>query len=143
MKAQSKASLHCRKNPSPSGRIHPQADIREQHSVSAQPTPVIRTQGPFTTEEHLRVQGEIEHRARRFWFEKGCALNCALNDWLKAENEVLTEFAKMLMQHQQMQPVSSKAQTKTEKTPTWPPTVPYQPMAKVNPKLTAAFQHLL
>jgi hypothetical protein len=37
---------------------------------------------------------EIEERAHRFWLAKGCVLKNALDDWLKAEAEVLAEFAK-------------------------------------------------
>jgi hypothetical protein len=98
MKAQSKSPARCRQKSSPSRRLHPQADIRQQHSVSVQPTLAIQAQDPFTIEEHLRVQREIEERAHRFWFAKGCALKSALDDWLKAENEVLAEFAEMLTQ---------------------------------------------
>jgi hypothetical protein len=107
MKAQSETTARCRKKLSSSGRLHPQSNIRQQHSVSALPTPAIRAQSPFTTEEHLRVQSKIEERAHRFWFAKGCALKNALDDWLKAEAEVLAEFAKTLTQHQQMQSASA------------------------------------
>jgi Protein of unknown function (DUF2934) len=96
MKAQSETTARCRKKSSSSGRLQPQANIRQQHSVSVQPTPSVRLQVPFTIEEHLRVQREIEERAHRFWFAKGCALKNALDDWLKAEAEVLAEFAKTL-----------------------------------------------
>jgi hypothetical protein len=78
MKAQSETAARC----------------RQQHSASAEPPPAVRLQVPFTIEEHLRVQREIEERAHRFWFAKGCALKIALDDWLKAEAEVLAEFAK-------------------------------------------------
>jgi hypothetical protein len=104
---------------------------------------VVWPQDPFTIEEHLRVQREIEERAHRFWFAKGCALKNALNDWLKAEAEVLAEFAKSLTQCQQTQPASDGTQTKTGKASTLLPAVPYQSTAKVNPKTTAAFQHNL
>jgi hypothetical protein len=143
MKAHSKSPASCRKEPSPSGRLHPQANIRQLHPVSIQPTLAIQAQDPFTIEEHLRVQREIEERAHRFWFAKGCALKSALDDWLKAEAEVLAEFAKMLTHRQQMQPASDEMQTKTRKTSTFLPAVAYQSTAKVNPKLTAAFQHCL
>jgi hypothetical protein len=76
------------------------------------PVPAVQAQTEFTIEEHLRVQREIEERAHRFWFAKGCALKSALDDWLKAENEVLAEFAKTLMQRQQGQPASGETQEK-------------------------------
>ena len=94
MKAQSKSPARCREKSSPSGRLHPQANIRQQHSASVQPTPAVRPHDSFTIEEHLRVQMEIEERAHRFWLAKGCVLKNALDDWLKAEAEVLAEFAK-------------------------------------------------
>jgi hypothetical protein len=103
----------------------------------------LSKQSPFTIEEHLQVQWEIEERAHRFWFAKGCALKSALDDWLKAENEVLAEFAKMLTQRQQVQPVSGGTQIKTGKAHTLLPAVPYQSTAKVNLKSTAALQQSL
>ena len=60
-----------------------------------------------------------------------------------AENEVLAEFARMLTQRRQAQPVSGEMQTKTGKTPTLLPAVPNQSTAKVNLKSTAAFQQSL
>jgi hypothetical protein len=103
----------------------------------------MKNQVSFTIEEHLRVQREIEERAHRFWFAKGCALKNALDDWLKAEAEVLAEFAKTLTQRQQAQPVSVETQTKTKGTSASLPVVPYQSTTKLNPKLTAAFHHSL
>jgi hypothetical protein len=143
MKAQSGTNARCRKKSNSSGRIHTQANIRQQHSVSVQPTPAIRGQSPFTIEEHLQVQREIEERAHRFWLAKGCALKSALDDWLKAEAEVLAEFVKMLAQRQQIQPASGETQTKTRGTSALLPAVSYQPTTKLNPKSTAALQHSL
>jgi hypothetical protein len=143
MKAQPETTAPCGKKPSSSVRLRPQANVRQQHSVSVQPTSAARPQVSFTIEEHLRVQMEIEERAHRFWFAKGCALKNALDDWLKAENEVLAEFAKTLTQRQQMQPASDGTQTKTGKTPTLLPAIPYQSTAKINQKSTAALQQSL
>jgi hypothetical protein len=143
MKAQSETAARCRKKSNPSGRLHPQANIRQQHSDSDQPSPAVRPQVPFTIEEHLRVQREIEERAHRFWFAKGCALKNALDDWLKAEAEVLAEFAKMLTQRQQVQPASGETQTKFRGTSASLPAVPYQSTTRLNPKLTAALQQSL
>jgi hypothetical protein len=70
-------------------------------------------------------------------------LKSALDDWLKAEAEVLAEFAKMLKQRQQMHPAADEMQIKTGKTSIFLPAVPYQSPTKVNPKLMAAFQHCL
>jgi hypothetical protein len=143
VKAQSKSPGRCREKSSPSSRLQPQASIRQQHSASVQLTPVARPQIHFTIEEHLRVQMEIEARAHRFWFAKDCALKSALDDWLKAENEVLAEFAKTLTQRQQVQPVSGETQTKIGKAPTLLLAVPYQSTTKLNPKLATTFQHSL
>jgi len=46
----------------------------------------------FTMEEHLRVQQQIERRARELWCAGGCRQGTALNDWLQAEREVLEQF---------------------------------------------------
>jgi len=62
MKAQSETAVRCRKKSNPSGRLHPQASIRQLHSVSAEPTPAVRLQVPFTIEEHLRVQSSARNR---------------------------------------------------------------------------------
>jgi hypothetical protein len=126
-----------------SGRLHPQANIWQQHSTSAQPARVVRPRDPFTIEEHLRVQREIEERARRLWFAKGCALKCALDDWLKAESEVLAEFARTLTQRQHMVPASSQTQTKAGGTSALLPATHCQSPSKLNPKSTTTFQHAL
>jgi len=68
--------------------------------ASSQPVPA---QYEFTIEEHLNVQGEIEERAHR-WFTNGYTLKNSLNDWLKAENEVLLEFVKTRTQRRLVQP---------------------------------------
>lgn len=91
------------------------AENRQQSSPdSGQPMPAVRAQNEFTVEEHLRVQREIEERAHRFWLAKGCALKNALNDWLKAEDEVLAEFVKARTQRHLVQSASNKTQTQTE-----------------------------
>lgn len=140
MNVQLKNPVPCGKKPNPSGRNHSQANTRRQNPASIQPT---LTQDRFAIEQHLRVQREIEERAHRFWFAKGCALKNALDDWLKAEAEVLAEFAKMLTQRQQMQPALGETQTKTEKASSFLPAVPYQSTTKGNPKSTAALQQIL
>ena len=143
MKAQSETTASCRKKSGSSGRLHPQVNIQQQHEVAVQPVPADRPQVSFTIEEHLRVQREIEKRARRFWFAKGCALKNALDDWLKAEAEVLAEFATMLTQHQEVQSASGATGKKFRETSVSLPAVPYQSANKLNPKLTVAFQHSL
>src|SRR5258706_6966483 len=46
----------------------------------------------FTSGEHLGVQEQIERRARELWCAGGCRHGTALNDWLRAEREVLEQF---------------------------------------------------
>ena len=46
----------------------------------------------FTIEEHLGVQQQIERRARELWCAGGFCRSTALNDWLRAESEVLEQF---------------------------------------------------
>jgi len=49
--------------------------------------------GPaFTLVEHLRVQQQIGKRANKFWFAGGCHPDAALENWLRAEREVLERF---------------------------------------------------
>src|ERR1700722_12585808 len=43
----------------------------------------------FRVEEHLRVQQQIERRARALWLAGGCRDGAALNDWLQAEHEIV------------------------------------------------------
>lgn len=49
----------------------------------------------FTSEEHLRVQEQIERRARELWCAGGRRHGTALNDWLQAEREVLEQFIRI------------------------------------------------
>jgi hypothetical protein len=49
-------------------------------------------QAVFTAGEHLRVQQQIEQRARELWYAGGRRSGTALNDWLQAELEVLEQF---------------------------------------------------
>jgi hypothetical protein len=52
----------------------------------------------FTAEEHLRVQQQIERRARALWHAGGCRHDTTLNDWLGAEREVLEQFIRAYVQ---------------------------------------------
>ena len=61
-----------------------------------------RLQNEFTREEHLMVQRQIEERARRIWSANGFASQNPLDDWLKAEEEVLAEFAQARMQSRRL-----------------------------------------
>jgi hypothetical protein len=103
MKTQAKSHMPCKKGPGSTGRLHLQVESRQLHD-------------PFTIEEHLRVQVEIEERAHQFWFAKGCTSNNALYDWLKAENEVLAEFARTRMQSCPTRQAKGETQTTTRRT---------------------------
>jgi DUF2934 family protein len=48
----------------------------------------------FTSGEHLGVQEQIERRARELWCAGGFR-HGALNDWLRAEREVLEQFIRV------------------------------------------------
>jgi hypothetical protein len=80
------------------------------HSAPDQPQPPAGVLEGLTLEEHLRVQREINGRAYRFWLAKGRGWQCALADWLKAENEVLAEFVTSQMQNQVSRPASRERQ---------------------------------
>ncbi len=140
MKTQSKIAARSGKKSRPAVQFHAAANRQQPPPDSGQPIPSVRSQNDFSIEEHLRVQREIETRAHRFWQAKGCALKNALNDWLKAEEEVLAEFVKARTQRQQVQPVSSKTQTKTGTTAAFPRAVLHQHPAMSQLKLTPAFK---
>jgi hypothetical protein len=112
MKTQSKIISRAGDKSRPAVQFQAAAN-RQQPPHSGQPMAAVRAQNEFSFEEHLRVQREIEERAHCFWFAKGCALKNALNDWLKAEDEVLAEFVKARTQRHPAQPVSNETQTKT------------------------------
>ena len=46
----------------------------------------------FTVADHLKVQMEIEQRAHELWLVGGSRQNTTLDNWLKAEREVVEEF---------------------------------------------------
>ena len=50
----------------------------------------------FTVADHLKVQMEIEQRARELWLAGGSRQNTTLDNWLKAEREVVEEFIQEL-----------------------------------------------
>lgn len=89
-----------------SGRLHRTTNGANPQAASGLQIPAVRVQNEITTDEHLRVQREIEERAKRFWFTNGCTTDSALNNWLKAENEVLAEFVAARMRSRPMRPAS-------------------------------------
>ncbi len=74
----------------------------------------------FTMEEHLRVQQQIERRARQLWCAGGCRQGTALNDWCQAEREVLEQFIRTyarrrsLPQSSRPRPAVSTARTRPD-----------------------------
>ncbi len=46
----------------------------------------------FAAKDHLWVQQQIDRRAYLLWLAGGCLDGKGLNDWLRAEREVLVEF---------------------------------------------------
>ncbi len=75
------------------GRNRRQAEtVAESRTTTAGFVPEQSVAEPFTMEEHLRVQREMERRARLFWRLDGRDSSRALNHWLRAEAEVLAEF---------------------------------------------------
>lgn len=143
MKTQSKITNHSGKTTRPAMRLHASADGQPPPPAPGQAMPTGRSKNEFTIEDHLRVQREIEERAHRFWFAKGCALKSALNDWLKAEDEVLAEFVNARTQRQPVPSASNKTQTQIRATSALPSTTIYQHAAMSKLKLTAAFHSSL
>jgi len=46
----------------------------------------------FTVAEHLKVQEQIEQHAYELWIARGSRQNGALENWVRAEREVLEDF---------------------------------------------------
>ncbi len=46
----------------------------------------------FTVADHLKVQEQIEQRAYELWLAGGSRQNGALENWVRAEREVLEDF---------------------------------------------------
>jgi len=62
MKVQLETAARCRKKSSPSGRLNPQANIRQQHSASARTVPVVWPQDPFTIAQVQLCHGHHQYR---------------------------------------------------------------------------------
>ena len=133
MKSQSKITTRSGDKSLPANR-------QQFFSDSGKPISAVRSQDQFTIEEHLQVQREIEERAHCFWFAKGCPLKNALNDWLKAEDEVLTEFVKARTDRHPVPPAPNKKQTLTEATSSFRPATLHDNPAMSKHKSTANLQ---
>jgi len=63
----------------------------------------------LATEQHLRAQTQIEQRAHQLWFAKGGHPSGALNDWLRAEREVVQKLCDALLHRDNREPESVPA----------------------------------
>jgi hypothetical protein len=140
MKTQSKITARAGIKSRPAGPFHAAANGQQFPPDSSQPTPAVRSRNEFTIGEHLRVQREIEERAHRFWLAKGCALKNALDDWLKAEDEVLAKFVEARTQRHPLRPASCETQTQTGATISFRSATLHHRPAMPKQKATAAFQ---
>ena len=135
MKTRSKIAVRSGNESHETNQFHAAAMQQQVPPSSSQPIPAGHD---FTIEEHRKVQLEIEKRAHRFWFTNGCALSNALNDWLKAENEVLAEFMKTRTPRHPVQPARREAKTNTGGTSVLSPAIFNQAPAMSKLKTTAA-----
>ena len=87
MKTQTKTTVRCGEKTRSLARPVSTTNHPPPNDDAGLPVSAVQTQSEFTIEDHFRVQRDIEERAHRFWFAKGCALKSALNDWLKAEDD--------------------------------------------------------
>jgi len=110
MKTPHTTSPSCRQKPprperpvfKPTRRLVPMS--RRHHLVSH----------VFTAEEHVRVQEQIEQRARELWRQRGERSNNPLNDWLQAEGEVVARFIRICLRFDAFAPFNSSASKSTE-----------------------------
>ena len=58
----------------------------------------------LATEQHLRVQTNIEQRARELWFAQGCRPGGTLGDWIRAECEVVQQLCQALLDRNHREP---------------------------------------
>ena len=96
----------CRKSSLPA-RLDgpPKAEPRKRHQESIQ---LIYAHFPpaavLAAEQHLRAQTNIERRAHQLWFAQGCRAGVALNDWVRAECEVVQDFCQALLSRNTREP---------------------------------------
>ena len=123
MKTQATPTAGSGQKTGPTDRLRSPVSRHQRQFESGTGDPSECADNEITLEEHLRVQRQIVERAHRFWLAKGCALNYALDDWLKAEDELLTEFVKP--RHERHRQPASR--TKKNSTGVTPPLVPGLP----------------
>jgi len=79
--------------------------LRDRHEATIQ---LIYAHLPpvmvLATEQHLRAQTNIEQRAHQLWFARDCGPGCALDDWVRAECEVVQKLCQALLGRNTGQP---------------------------------------
>lgn len=103
----------------------------------------LRNQNAFTLEEHLQVQMKIQELAHQLWCIGGCVLNSTLSDWLHAENQALTEFAKARMRRDRARSAPVQAEANTRRKPVVLPAIFRQIPTPLKSKPAATFQPIL
>ncbi|MGO9588199.1 MAG: DUF2934 domain-containing protein [Limisphaerales bacterium] len=89
----------CRKSPLQAqfnGRSKAQHQDRHEDTIQliyAHLPPAV----VLATEQHLRAQTHIEQRAHQLWFAQGCRLGGALDDWIRAECEVVQNLCQAFL----------------------------------------------
>ena len=58
----------------------------------------------LAAEQHLRAQTNIERRAHQLWLAQGCRAGVALNDWIRAECEVVQNLCQALLSRNSREP---------------------------------------
>ena len=100
-------------------------------------------QNAFSAEEHATVQQKIEANAYRYWCANGCRSNTMLDDWLKAENEVVAAFIMRRTRHRTAAQASRQIQHAIEVKPNAPPAVERQAWEMAEAESTRSFGHCL
>ena len=142
MKTKAQSAALSGKKLRPAARLQSPARLQQPQTASSQPTPEARGPDALAIKEHLRVQREIEERARRLWCAAGSPTAGAINHWLKAEDEVLAEFVKS-RKRRQPEPALKGTQKATGGKPALPPAIPGQLPPRLNLNSTSAFQSQL
>ncbi len=108
----------------------PAQTTRARPARAARQADPLPSPDAFILAEHLRVQQEIEARAHQFWLAKGGASKSALNDWLAAEAEVLTEFVGRRESFLTRPLVAKASPAKTGPRPLWLPEIRLHPQVR-------------
>lgn len=83
----------------------PKAPQRGRHEQNVQliyahlPPAVV-----LAVDQHLRAQTNIEQRFHQLWFARGCRPGGTLNDWIRAETEVVQNLCQALLDRNPREP---------------------------------------